>query len=246
MKQNTEIKIEQQLNKKKTLVFALIDSENINMKNIDKFTTTLVNCGVSAILVGGSTILDQLEIHQLVKSIKKNINIPIILFPGNVNGITPEADAIFFSSLLNSLSTYFIIEAQMLGAAAIHKYNLETIPMGYLIIGDGGTTGFIGSARTIPHNKPNIAVMYSLAAQYLGMRFLYLEAGSGVMSHVPIDIISHVKKVYNGKLIVGGGITTVQDAVKISNAGADIIVIGTLLEKPGFEKTLSDIVNNIS
>ena len=113
MKQNIELKIEQQLNKKKTLVFALIDSENINMKNIDKFTTTLVNCGVSAILVGGSTILDQLEIHKLVKSIKKNIKIPIILFPGNVNGITPEADAIFFSSLLNSLSTYFIIEAQM-------------------------------------------------------------------------------------------------------------------------------------
>ena len=165
------------------------------MKNIDKFTTNLVNCGVSAILVGGSTILDQLEIHKLVKSIKKNIKIPVILFPGNVNGITPEADAIFFSSLLNSLSTYFIIEAQMLGAAAVHKYNLETIPMGYLIVGDGGTTGFIGSARTIPYNKPNIAVMYSLAAQYLGMRFLYLEAGSGVMSHVPIDMISHIKKV---------------------------------------------------
>ena len=88
--------------------------------------------------------------------------------------------------------------------------------------------------------------MYSLAAQYLGMRFLYLEAGSGVTSHVPVDMISQVKKVYNGKLIVGGGIKNVQDAVKISNAGADIIVIGTLLEKPGFEKTFSDIVSNIS
>ena len=114
------------------------------------------------------------------------------------------------------------------------------------MIGDGTSAWFVGSAKGIPFEKPKIAAAYSLAAQFLGMRFVYLEAGSGVMSHVPVEMISHVKKVYNGKLIVGGGITNVQDAVKISNAGADIIVIGTLLEKPGFEKTLSDIINNIS
>ena len=126
-----------------------------------------------------------------------SVTSPVILFPGNVTGVSPNADAIFFSCLMNSDNPYFITEAQALGALAIKKYNLEAIPMAYLIIGNGGAAGFVGRATGIPPNKPSLAAMYALAAQYFGMRFLYLEAGSGVDSKVPEKMIATVRKVYD-------------------------------------------------
>lgn len=185
----------------------------------------------SAILVGGSTVVDQIELNRVIKAIKSVSNLPVILFPGNITGISQYADAILFTSLLNSDNPYFITQAQVLGSIAVRRYNLEALPTAYIIIGDGGTTGFIGRARGIPINKPQIAAMYSLAAQYMGMRFIYLEAGSGVTSHVSPKTITAVRKVYGGFLIVGGGIKNARIAKSIANAGADAIVIGTLLEK---------------
>jgi len=184
----------------------------------------------SAILVGGSTIVDQLELNSIIKTIKKSVRIPVILFPGNITGISQFADAIFFTSLLNSDNPYFITQAQVLGSPVVRKYNLEAIPTAYIIIGDGGTTGFIGRARGLPPDKPQITAMYSLAAQYMGMRFVYLEAGSGAASHISPEIILATKKVYDGFLIIGGGIRDTVTAKSIAKAGADAIVIGTLLE----------------
>ena len=171
---------------------------------------------------------------------------PVILFPGNVTGVSPSADAIFFSCLMNSDNPYFITEAQALGALAVRKYDLEAIPMAYLIIGDGGAAGFVGRARGIPPSKPSLAAMYALAAQYFGMRFLYLEAGSGADGKVSEKMIATVRKVYEGTLIVGGGIRNPDDAKLAAKAGADIIVIGTMLEDANFEKVLSDICFGLS
>jgi phosphoglycerol geranylgeranyltransferase len=168
------------------------------------------------------------------------------LFPGNITGVSPKADAILFSSLLNSESPYFITEAQALGALAVKKYGIEPLPTGYLIIGEGTTAWFIGRARGIPFDKSGIAVMYSLAAQYLGMRFLYLEAGSGSIQNISPQMVSTVRKYYQGILIIGGGIRTAQTAKEIAEAGADIIVIGTVIEKEGnWENILSSIINAI-
>jgi phosphoglycerol geranylgeranyltransferase len=203
-------------------------------------------CGAKAILVGGSTAVDQLELDAVVRSIKTSVISPVILFPGNVTGVSPSADAIFFSCLMNSDNPYFITEAQALGALAIRKYNLEAIPMAYLIVGDGGAAGFVGRAKGIPPNKPSLAAMYALAAQYFGMRFLYLEAGSGVDSKVSEKMIATVRKVYVGTLIIGGVIRTPDDAKVAAGAGADIIVIGTMLEDKDFEKTLTDICQAVS
>lgn len=228
-----------------TICFALIDSEGIQPSKAASIAKIAVDCGVEAVLVGGSTAIDQLELNNIVIRIKKVTSSYVILFPSNITGISPNADAILFTSLLNSDNPYFITEAQALGALAVKKYSLEAIPMGYLIIGEGGVTGFIGRARGIPPSKSGLAVMYSLAAQYLGMRFLYLEAGSGVTSHVSAALVSAVRKAYDGTLIVGGGIITVKDALEISRAGADILVIGTLLESTGFKKQLSKIVTSV-
>ena len=190
--------------------------------------------------------MDQIELEEVVKTIKKAVTSPVILFPGNVTGVAPSADAIFFSCLMNSDNPYFITEAQALGALAIRKHDIEAIPMAYLIIGDGGAAGFVGRARGIPPHKPGLAAMYALAAQYFGMRFLYLEAGSGADGRVSQAMIAAVRKVYEGTLIVGGGITSVEAAKAASKAGADVIVVGTMLETGNFEPLLTKICKAIS
>ena len=242
MKTKVEDRIKNEIQKKGTLCFALIDSENTNPKQAPKLVEAAEKCGISGILVGGSTAIDQLELTSVTKAIKARTKKPVILFPGNVTGVTSYADAILFSSLLNSDNPYFIIQAQALGALSVRKHGLEAIPTGYLIVGDGGVTGFVGRARGIPADKPDVAAMYSLAAQYLGMRFLYLEAGSGVMSHITTQMVTKVRKYYDGVLLVGGGINTARDASSLAQAGADIIVLGTIIEKGNFMRSLSNIV----
>ena len=186
-----------------------------------------------------------MELDQIVTSIKKSVKIPIILFPGNVTGVTPKADAILFMSLINSENPYFITGAQAIGSIAVKKYNIEALPSAYLIVGEGGTTGFIGRAKGIPPNKPELAAMYALAAQYLGMRFLYLEGGSGVISHVPLNVIKAVRKAYDGYLIVGGGIKNAKIAQSIVKCGVDAIVVGTLTESKNYESNLKKIIKTL-
>lgn len=233
-----------EIKKHGTICFPLIDSENA----IDASDTAIKvqNMGASGVLVGGSSAIDQMQLSEVVAAIKKNTSIPVILFPGNVTGVSSKADAILFSSLLNSDDPYFITGAQALGALAVKKYNIEPLPTGYLIIGEGTTAWFIGRARAVPFNKPGIAVMYSLAAQYLGMRFLYLEAGSGASQNVTPQMVNAVRQNYEGILIVGGGIRNAEIAAEIAKAGADIIVIGTMIERDdNWEKKLQSIIEGI-
>ena len=233
--------INDELKRHKKICFALLDSENF--EDIAGVAKKVESLGASAILVGGSSAIDQLDLDKLVISIKSIISIPVILFPGNVTGVSPNADAILFTSLLNSEDPYFISGAQALGALLVKKYNIEPLPTGYIIIGDNTTAWFIGRAKGIPFEKSNIAVMYSLAAQYLGMRFVYLEAGSGAKKNVSAEMISNVRKYYDGLLIVGGGIKNSSIAKELAEAGADILVVGTLLERdPDWEKKFNDIV----
>src|ERR671933_2269338 len=204
MHSRVEDYIRSEIKKYGTLCFPLIDSENqLDAGSVAEKAESL---GASAVLVGGSSVIDQLELSEIVSHIKSLIKIPVILFPGNVTGVSPKADAILFSSLLNSESPYFITEAQALGAIAVKKYGIEPLPTGYLIIGEGTTAWFVGKARGIPFDKSRIAIMYSLAAQYLGMRFLYLEAGSGSIRNISPQMISSVRKYYKGIIITGGGI----------------------------------------
>jgi phosphoglycerol geranylgeranyltransferase len=237
--------LKSELKKKNALLFVLIDSEVSNLEASSKLAKDVERIGASAILVGGSTSNDQMEMAQVVKGIKKGIKIPIILFPGNVTGVVPDADAILFSSLMNSENPYFITQAQALGAPSVLKFGLEPLPTAYLVIGDGTTAWFVGSARGIPFEKPKIAAAYALAAQFLGMRFVYLEAGSGAKSSVTPEMVQTVRHAFNGFLIVGGGIKDVKTAQSLVKAGADALVIGTFLEKGGSIKKLEEIAKAI-
>jgi phosphoglycerol geranylgeranyltransferase len=182
-------------------------------------------------MVGGSQRVSQENLDATVESIKKKVELPVILFPGGVTGISKRADAIFFMSLLNSKNPRFITGAQAQGAPLVKDVGIEPIPMGYIVIEPGGAVGKVGEADLIPRSKPEVAVGYALAAQYLGMRLVYLEAGSGADKHVPEEMISAVKETVEIPVIVGGGIRTGDNARAVANAGADIIVTGTIVEQ---------------
>ena len=238
--------------KKSPVVAALIDPEDFGPKQAAEVAMEAVGAGAALILVGGSTLANQGRLDSVVRSVKSHIEsrrghsksrrVPVVLFPGNITGVSRYADAILFSSLLNSTNPYFIVGAQALGAVEVHRSGIEAVPMGYLVFGDASATSFIGQVNSFPVSKPNLAVIYALAARYLGMRSLYLEAGSGSGDPVPQSTIQAVRRVYDGLLIVGGGITTADAAARAAKGGADILVVGNLLSSPGFERTLMKIV----
>jgi phosphoglycerol geranylgeranyltransferase len=238
--------IKRDISHRGSICFPLIDTENLQGHHIKEVCDTIAEAGASAVLIGGSTISDQVQLDKVTALIRRNLQIPIILFPGNITGITRHADAILFLSLLNSENPYFIVQAQALAAATIRQWNLEVLPTAYIIVGEGATTGFIGHARGIPPTRPKIAAMYALAAQYMGMRFVYLEAGSGATEPVTPEMVNLVRKSFSGVLIVGGGIRTPRTAKLLSQAGADILVVGTRIEEDPSSNSLKNIINSIS
>jgi len=214
----------------------LLDPEKLSPKTASETAHEAAAGGTVAIMIGGSTFTSTEHLDNVIKAIKKNVKIPTILFPNNITGISQYADAIWFMSLLNSSDPYFITGAQILGAPLIKKFGLETIPLGYIIVGEGGAVGVIGRACPIPLDKPELAAAHALTAQYFGMHFAYLEAGSGAKQHVPVEMIKMTKSVVDIPLIVGGGIRNGEQAKKIVDAGADAIVTGTVTEKGGSTK----------
>ena len=229
----------------KSIHITLIDPEDITPAQASLVAKNSKNSGTAAIMIGGSTFVSQDHLDAVVKAIKSVVDIPTILFPNNVSGISPHSDAIWFMSLLNSVDPYFLIGAQILGAPLIKKYNIEPISMGYIIVGEGGTAGIVGKAIPIPYNKPELAAAHALAGQYLGMRFIYLEGGSGAVNPVPPEMIRTVKNYLDIPLIVGGGIRTKEQALAIASAGADIIVTGNIIEDIDAKKRVSEIIEGI-
>jgi len=224
---------------------ALIDPEKVDAKSASHIAHVAESCQTKAIMVGGSTLISTSHLDDVVKAIKKAVRIPVILFPNNITGISRYADAIWFMSLLNSADPYFILGAQVLAAPFIRKFGLETIPMGYIIVGEGGTAGVIGKVCPIPFNKPELAAAHALAAQYLGMRFIYLEAGSGAKQPVPNDMVKMVKDLTDVTLVVGGGVRNGKQAREIVDAGAQIIVTGNITEESKVKEKLAELVGHI-
>jgi len=196
-------------------------------------------------MVGGSTFVIPAHLDAVVKAIRRTVKIPTILFPNNITGISRHADAIWFMSLLNSIDPYFLIGAQILGAPLVKKYGLEPIPMGYIIVGDGGTAGIVGKAIPVPYNKPELVAAHALAGQYLGMHFIYLEGGSGAKNPVPPEMIRTVKHFVDIPLIVGGGIRTKEQALTAASAGADVLVTGNIIESTDAKQKVSEIIDGI-
>lgn len=229
------------------LHFSLIDPDKQAPDAAGSIAAVAKDAGSFAIMVGGSTISSQDQVNSTVQAIKKRCDLPVILFPSGAKFLSPYADAVFFMSLLNSRRLEYVIREHVVGAPFIKKVGLEPISMGYVIVEPGMTAGRVGDVDLISRTDTKTAVGYALAAEYLGMHFFYLEAGSGATSPVPNDLIRAVRKETTIPLIVGGGIKDATMAKEKATAGADIIVTGSALEASAdFKQRLPQIVNAVS
>ncbi len=221
------------MRKKGCIHLALIDPEKFS-HNLPEIVADLEANGTAAVMIGGSTVKSSSQLDKTVRTIRESCSLSTILFPNGPVGISRFAHAIFFMSLLNSASPRFLIESQVAGASTVRRFNLEPIPLGYVIVGNSETAAAtVGMAKTIPFSEVELAANYALAAQFLGMRFLYLEAGSGAEHMVDPKMVSRVCESVQIPVIVGGGIRTPEQAEKMARAGASAIVTGTVLEQEG-------------
>ncbi|NPA75015.1 MAG: geranylgeranylglyceryl/heptaprenylglyceryl phosphate synthase [Euryarchaeota archaeon] len=228
------------------LHMTLIDPDDQSPKESAKIAMEARNAGTDAIMIGGSTGITREIMDETIKEIKNAVELPVIIFPNSASVLSPYADALYFMSLLNSRSVDMLIGQQIKGAVYVKKLGIEPIPMGYIIVEPGMTVGRVGQAKLIPRAHPEEAVAYALAAQYFGMRLVYLEAGSGAPEPVPPEMVSMVKNEIDIPLIVGGGIRTPEKARAIARAGADIIVTGTIVEMvENIEEELGKIISAI-
>ncbi len=231
---------------RKKLYWTLLDPDDFSPEEAGSLCHKAEKCGVNGVLVGGS-LMHTNHLDALVKNIKESCSLPVILFPGDSSQITKFADAILFMSLISGRNADFLIGEQVKGAPLIKKMNIEPIPMGYMLIESGTVTSveFMSNTRPIPRDKPGIAALHALAAQYLGQKLIYLEAGSGAVHSVPEKLITTVKSQIDIPVIVGGGIRDSQTAINKLKAGADIIVTGNLLTQDGGEEMMVEIANAI-
>jgi len=234
--------IVKQVNRRK-LHFSLIDPDKQSPEVAGSMAKIADKAGSSAIMVGGSTITSQKQVDETVKAIKGNSGLPVILFPSGAKFLSKHADAVFFMSLLNSRNLDYVIREHVKGAHFVKHSGIEPISMGYVIVEPGMTAGRVGEVDLVKRNDIDDAIGYGLSAQYLGMNFFYLEAGSGATESVSDEMIKAVKSNIDIPLIVGGGIRDVKTAKEKVLAGADIIVTGTTLEKEkNLKQALKDIV----
>jgi len=241
--------ISQDIRKKteeKKLHFSLVDPDKQKPEVAGSIAKTAEEAGSSAIMVGGSTLVSQGQVDKTVKAIKKYSNLPVILFPSGAKFLSKYADAVFFMSLLNSRNLGYVIREHVKGAPFVKYSGIEPISMGYVIVEPGMTAGKVGEVDLIKKDDIETAVGYALAAQYLGMDFFYLEAGSGAPKPVPNEMIAAIKKSIDIPLLIGGGIRDAKTAGEKAKAGADVVVTGTKLEEEkNLKEALSDIIKSI-
>ena len=219
-------------NEKGAGFLVLLDPDRMSVPQIVELAQKSEKGGADAFLVGSSLLLST-RFDEAVKEIKANVSIPVTIFPGNANQVSRYADAILFLSLISGRNPHLLIGEQVKAAPAIKEFGLEPIPTGYLLIESGGATSvqFMSDTQPIPKNKPDIVKAHALAAEYLGMKFVFLEAGSGAENSVPDTIIREVKDFISIPIIVGGGVKDPDVAYRKVKNGASFVVIGNSLEE---------------
>jgi phosphoglycerol geranylgeranyltransferase len=215
------------------LHFTLIDPDKSPGEVAAEIARGAVDLGSDAILLGGSTGISRQVMGAAAAAIKEATQVPVIIFPEGPGSLAPEADAVLFMSMLNSRNLDLVIRVHARAAPAVRAMGLEPIPLGYLVIAPGMRVGEVGQADTVARDDPGSAAGYALAAQFLGMRYVYLEAGSGAPAPVPTEMVRTVRAALGIPLVVGGGIRSGRDAAPLLGAGADILVTGTVTEEQG-------------
>jgi phosphoglycerol geranylgeranyltransferase len=225
----------------------LIDPDKVDDEKIDQLMALATAAKVDYLLVGGSLVISN-HLDKVVQRIKQNCNIPSILFPGSPSQISVHADGLLYLSLISGRNPELLIGQHVISAAAVKQSGLEIISTGYMVI-DGGaptTVSYISNAAPVPADKNEIAMCTAMAGEMLGMKIIYMDAGSGAKRPVSESMIEKVSQSIEIPLLVGGGITDPEKAYRNCKAGADVLVIGNAIEKdPSLIKEMSDAIHSV-
>lgn len=216
--------------KEKQLAF-LIDPDKFSIDNLNQLKAIFKKATPDILLVGGSLI--SVDTAKFVKELKQAVGMPVVLYPGSSMQVCKEVDAVLFLSLISGRNPEFLISHHVAAAPQLKANNIEAISTGYILVDGGSYTSvqYISQTVPVPSNKSDIAVATALAGQYLGMKLIYMDAGSGAEFPIPVEMIQAVKSSIEVPLMIGGGIRTVESIEKACKAGADIIVVGNVLEQ---------------
>lgn len=220
----------------------LIDPDETRAADLPRLFEKIAGSKVELLLVGGSLLLED-HFNELIPALRTYTDLPIVLFPGNVLQIHPEADALLLLSLISGRNPEMLIGNHVIAAPRIKRSGLETVPTGYLLVECGRQTSvnYMSNTRPIPWDKPDIAACTALAGEQLGLKLIYMDGGSGSERTISPEMISAVSKMTDLPLIIGGGIRSARQADEIFRAGADLIVLGTAMEREGGEELLREI-----
>jgi putative glycerol-1-phosphate prenyltransferase len=222
---------EKKLRGKKSFA-VLVDPDKVDARSIEEISKLAILAQVDYLLVGGSLVVTN-HLDAVVQQFKQQCDLPVILFPGSPTQITPLADALLYLSLISGRNAELLIGQHVISAPAVRQSGLEIISTGYMVI-DGGaptTVSYISNANPIPADKNEIAVCTAMAGEMLGMKLIYMDAGSGARKPISEHMISAVSKQVSVPIFVGGGITDPEKAYRNCKAGADLIVVGNAIEK---------------
>lgn len=225
---------------------ALLDPDRLTARELEARAEACVEAEADAILVGTSLMLSATANASLFERLRQIVDVPVISFPGDAGQVVPTADALLFLSMVSGRNAELLIGQHVRAAPLLKEYGVETIPTAYMLIESGSLTSveYMSATRPIPATKNDIAMAHALAAQYLGMRLVYLETGSGAAASVPTEMVAAVSGYVDLPVIVGGGIRDAQTARDKVDAGAAFVVTGTAVEDdPGRLRELSAAVH---
>ncbi len=228
--------IYERLGEKGALMFMVVDPVDYDSPDqAVKTAKAAADGGADVILMGGSIGAQGELLDGVTKRVKELVDVPVVLFPGNIATLTRHADAVYFMSLLNARNTYWITHAQMLSAPLVRQLGIEPLSIGYIVVAPGGTVGWVGDANMVPREKEKVAAALALAGQYLGNKFILTDVGSNPQmmgsGPVPPKMIRTVKSTIDVPYIVAGGIMNEDNLRETIKAGADIVQIGTAIEQ---------------
>jgi len=222
----------------------LVDPDKQSMDEHQKIAQLGQNAGVDFFFVGGSLLTSD-SLYHCIKILKENSDIPIVLFPGNTYQVSRNADAMLFLSLISGRNPDMLIGMHVIAAPYIKLSGIETIPTGYMLIDSGKPTSvsYMSNSFPIPNDKKDIAACTAMAGEMLGLRLIFMDAGSGAKNPIPLDMIRFVKDSLEVPLMIGGGLRTPDSIRQTLRAGADIIVVGNRFEeKPELITAFAEVV----
>ena len=232
--------------KYETGVLALVDPDSKNNDRIVEMIDKIEFSNFDAILVGGSSLSDS-GCEDRIKQIKKITSKPVVLFPGSSNQLSEHVDAILYLSLISGRDSQYLIGEHVSSAIKVYDLNIETIPVGYILINGGKISAVqkVTNTRPLDVDDFDSILSHALAGQYLGHKFIFLESGSGAEKPIDSDIIKMLKKYIEIPLIVGGGITSISNIESLKKSAPDFIVIGNFLECKNNKSQLKNMVDLI-